>query len=626
MNKPNYFKSQNLVLRAGTDKKIEDCKILQFGCGAAGNETAMNFVLSGFRNLLFVDFDRVEDSNLSKSVLFTKEDVGRPKAQVVAERVAQLCLHEHPNIKYIDGNFMEDMGKGYFWDYDFVVICVDTKNGRGYGSDWCVRAGKPFIEVGFSNYQVNVSMFGPVGDTYPICLREYIGQGSFSGKRNSCSGLKVKDTDLKVIPVIQFTAAIAGAIVAMEVVKYLEGRSTLLNKTLYYFGLNHETLITGYDPDPECKIHQEAFVPVIPVHVPYNPTVQQVVEAVEKAVGHEVKIKLPDEFVFSGRCNGCGKELKINRRKSKMWNDDRWCEECRAKEDYEMLLDYDNQWESISSVSSSSSPDVLRMRLREVGVPQNDVLKVIVYKEDGKEEHYVRIMEPEPQGPLKIIPVETVPTIDLDDEASAVYGDEADASDVKALEEVKRIFTTDGFHAQEQHAPFTSYVNKKALDDFVDYADQLYQTNGYEATGVIVGYYCHSKKNPGHMMAVATTFLPAAGRCTRTTCEISEEDSIRILKYCEEHKMLPLVWIHSHPGFGAFYSGTDNHTLLNKYSGPHQMGIVIDNLKNTTKAFKAKNGVVNEINYFIYETDGKRCKVWDKSSIKNKPIFKRRLK
>ena len=625
MNNPDYFDRQKLVLFPDTPKKMRRTKVLVVGDGAAGNAVIENLALSGFCMGMTVDFDKVENSNLSKSALFRKSDVGKPKAQVIAERFKEYCLIENPEFTYINGNMIYDVGKGAFWDYDVIILCVDEDKCRIYVSDWCVRAGKPLIEIGFEKFQLNVSLFAPVGKTYPICLREYMGQGNFDGKRNSCSGLKVRDTEMRAIPAIQYMAAMSGAIAVMELVKYLEGRSSILNKTLYYYGLTQQTLITGYEPDPACKIHEEAFVDLLPVKVPCEPTVQQVLDAVEKTVGHEVEVSLPEEFIISGRCNGCGKEMKINRRKSQLWDDERWCEECRSHEGYETHLNYGNEWVSVSAFTANSDPAILQMKLKDLGVPKDDVLKVVGIVEDEFVSYYVRIVETEAKR-FKITPMDSVPVVDLDEDVSAFFDNEGDESDVKALEEVKRVFASDNFHVQEQGSPFTSYVKKQALDDFIDYADNIYQTKGNEATGVILGYYCASKQNPDHKMAVATTFFPATGRNTQTTCEVSEEDCIAIMNYCQKHKMLPLVWIHSHPGFGAFYSGVDNHTLLNKYRGPHQSGIVVDNLKCVSKAFKTLDGKVSEINYFIYETDGKRCWVWDKGLIKNRPIFKKRLR
>ena len=236
-------------------------RILIFGCGAAANEVEKNLMLMGFRIITMVDFDRVEDSNLSKSVLFGREDIGRFKAEVAAEKAAQMALADNVEIRYIVGNLMTDVGKGLFLEHDFVICCVDTRDDRVYINDMCVRTRTPFMEVGFRGYNSEVSFFAPEGPmqqqdgtiidslptsdglfpkmlgTFPVCLREEMGTGNFDGTRNSCSGFKVHDKDLAKIPTIQTGAALVGAILAQELVKYLDGKDNpTRTRSGYFYG------------------------------------------------------------------------------------------------------------------------------------------------------------------------------------------------------------------------------------------------------------------------------------------------------------------------------------------------------------------------------------------------------
>ena len=68
--------------------RLSRAKVLVVGAGALGNEIIKNLALLGIGNVLIADFDRVEHSNLSRSVLFREADNGASKAEVAARSAA----------------------------------------------------------------------------------------------------------------------------------------------------------------------------------------------------------------------------------------------------------------------------------------------------------------------------------------------------------------------------------------------------------------------------------------------------------------------------------------------------------------------------------------------------------
>src|SRR4051812_22952215 len=85
-------------------EKIGSARVLVVGAGALGNEILKNLALLGFRNVIVVDLDKIELSNLSRSVLYRESDIGKYKADAAAD--AFRVLAPGANITPLRGNIV----------------------------------------------------------------------------------------------------------------------------------------------------------------------------------------------------------------------------------------------------------------------------------------------------------------------------------------------------------------------------------------------------------------------------------------------------------------------------------------------------------------------------------------
>lgn len=383
----DYFARQNMIISTETAQYIRDIRVLCIGAGAGGNEVLKNLVLMGFGHITIVDFDSVEDSNLSRTVLFRKEDIGRSKALAAAERLKEMALHDSPEITGLHGNIMTDFGKGLFIEHDIVLCCVDTIRARVYINDWCVRTKTPFFEMGFADYTVDVSFFSPLGkypdleEDFPVCLRDDMGYANISDptndRRNSCSNFKVHDTELAKIPTIQVSAAMAGTLMATELVKFLSNMDTIRNKMLMFYGRTCETQLLNLARNPECEIHKEKM-PIMEVAASTDMTIGDLLTMLKEQTKMIPLLHLPDEFVLSGTCQSCGATVEYNMRRREIWDEQRWCDSCKnSYPDYENRLEFGLNLSVIpQEVSLDMDGDILQRKLKDVGVPENDILEL----------------------------------------------------------------------------------------------------------------------------------------------------------------------------------------------------------------------------------------------------------
>lgn len=370
----NFFARQQLILDEDTGSKIKTSKVLVIGAGAGGNEVLKNLALMGFGNFTIVDFDPIEDSNLSRTTLFTKDDIGKSKSEIAATTLNQISLHESPNIKGINTK-IQDVGKQIFFNHDIIVCCVDTMDARAYINDWCVKLNKPFFEMGFEKFTVQISFF-PNESTSDSCLRGLIGQDDFSGARQSCSKLKMKDEKLEHIPTIQVAAAMAGVLIATEIILFLKGESRLKNKVLQYAAEYHRSLVVDVPQSSKCHKHEKVSYQIFKTNLSLDKTFEDILIELKENYHSDFYINWGEEYIYSLECESCKKEVIIRKFKSEVYDEERWCASCLEKGLYDDNEDVKAKWEIIKELNlfNPNHKFFLRLSLSDFGVKESDII------------------------------------------------------------------------------------------------------------------------------------------------------------------------------------------------------------------------------------------------------------
>ena len=68
--------------------RLASARLVVLGVGGLGGWSALSLACCGVGEMLLVDGDRVEESNLNRQVLYTEADIGRLKVEAAAERLA----------------------------------------------------------------------------------------------------------------------------------------------------------------------------------------------------------------------------------------------------------------------------------------------------------------------------------------------------------------------------------------------------------------------------------------------------------------------------------------------------------------------------------------------------------
>lgn len=105
--------------------KIQNQKILLVGIGGVGGFALESLVRLGFSNITIVDADTIEESNLNRQIISTRENIGSPKVEVAKQRA--LSINPNLNIKTCKLFLLEDNIDTLFdTQYDYIIDACDT--------------------------------------------------------------------------------------------------------------------------------------------------------------------------------------------------------------------------------------------------------------------------------------------------------------------------------------------------------------------------------------------------------------------------------------------------------------------------------------------------------------------
>jgi len=290
-------------------EKLRSARVLVIGAGALGNEILKNLALLGFANIVIVDLDSIEASNLSRSILYRASDVGRRKADAAADAVKNIFpeARVHP----ITANVVHGLGLGLFAWADVVLAGLDNREARLWINRSCWKMNKPWIDGAIEgiNGLARVFISGE-----PPCYECTLGETDWAilNKRMSCNLLALEsDTEGKVATTPTISSIIAGLQV-QEAVKLLHGLPVLAGKGFIFEGLNHTSYKVEYTENPDCMSHY-TFAEVVSVAQPSRElTVEQLLAHARKDLGtQDVVLEFSRDVIHKLVCPGCGAEEEL---------------------------------------------------------------------------------------------------------------------------------------------------------------------------------------------------------------------------------------------------------------------------------------------------------------------------
>lgn len=272
-------------------KKLLEARVLVVGAGGLGCPISLYLAAAGVGTIGLVDFDTVDASNLQRQVLFTTEDVGKPKVEAAAKRLK--ALNPDVTVKTYQVALKSDNIMEILKDYDMIIDGTDNFPTRYLTNDAASLQGKPNIYGSIFRFDGQVTVFKtPEGP----CYRCLYPEPPPPGEVPSCAEGGVMGAMVGTI----------GAIQATEAIKLITGAGKpAIGKFLIYNSLDMKFRELKLHKDPSCPLCGKD--PTVKSLIDYEQfcgmkveqtQTQQVATGKEEITPLELKVKMDEKQDF----------------------------------------------------------------------------------------------------------------------------------------------------------------------------------------------------------------------------------------------------------------------------------------------------------------------------------------
>jgi molybdopterin-synthase adenylyltransferase len=225
----NRYSRNEKMLTFKENQKLRQFNVAVVGCGGLGGHIIEMLARLGIGRITAIDGDVFEESNLNRQLLSSPEVLGRPKAEVAAERIASVNPDIIVSSKYV---FLEsENALDILQGHDVIVDALDNISSRFLVEQTAQQLGIPMVFGAIAGWYAQVCTIMP-GDKmleklYPPDINK--GEETLLGNPS-------------------FTPALAASLQVAETLKILIGRGELLrNKLLCINCLDHQYDIISFE-------------------------------------------------------------------------------------------------------------------------------------------------------------------------------------------------------------------------------------------------------------------------------------------------------------------------------------------------------------------------------------------
>lgn len=122
---------------------IKNFKIVVVGLGGVGSIVPLSLVRSGVKNLLLIDGDKVDATNLNRQMAYFSQDVGLFKSEVLKKKLLEIRDDLNLEEKHIFIDKETDFS--FLKGFDYIVDCIDDIEAKVLLAKFAINNDIPLI-------------------------------------------------------------------------------------------------------------------------------------------------------------------------------------------------------------------------------------------------------------------------------------------------------------------------------------------------------------------------------------------------------------------------------------------------------------------------------------------------
>lgn len=122
---------------------IKNFKIVVIGLGGVGSIVPLSLVRSGVKNLLLIDGDKVDATNLNRQMAYFSQDVGHFKSEVLKEKLLE--IREDLNLEEKHIFIDKETDFSFLKEFDYIVDCIDDIEAKVLLAKFAINNDIPLI-------------------------------------------------------------------------------------------------------------------------------------------------------------------------------------------------------------------------------------------------------------------------------------------------------------------------------------------------------------------------------------------------------------------------------------------------------------------------------------------------